>query len=141
MLQKTRAKTVTKAQKDQLLKELMIDGDWDAAGKRIGLNKAQITYLRTHDTDLAARADKLLGQQLQNEVRQSLDRFRKTQDFLISELENGNVNVAPTLMKSHEIEFRRHGLFEKDNSQKRTAVMINISFDNEKDMEAIDHEP
>lgn len=46
--------------------------------------------------------------------------------MLATMLEEGDAKVAGALVKTHEMEFRKLGLFEKDNSQKQKPVMFNI---------------
>lgn len=71
--------------------------------------------------------DKALGER--SGMDDAVKRFRKTQEILEEELSSGNLDVSNALIKTHEMEFKMHGLFEKDNKQKGSNVMINISFD------------
>lgn len=62
-------------------------------------------------------------------MEDAVKRFRNTQKILEEELAGGNLEISNALIKTHEMEFKMHGLFEKDNKQKGSNVMINISFD------------
>lgn len=115
------------AQQAMLLKELALDADWTAAGRRAGLSSAQVTA-HTLDDRFMTKVEKLVNKQLEahGAVDKAMDKFMRTQHVLMTALEGGELGVANSLMKSHDIEFRLNGLFEKDNNQKRNPVMINI---------------
>lgn len=119
---------MTEALKAQLLREYAMDLDWSSAAKRVGISAGQLQRVR-QDEKFMALAQRSLEKHVENSgVEQAVDKFRRTQDILAKELEQGNMSVAGALIRSHEIEFRQHGLFEKDNGQKKQAVQINISF-------------
>ena len=63
-------------------------------------------------------------------VGDAIKRFQRTQEKLITALDDGDLSVSSALLKSHEMEFKMHGLFEKDNKQKGSSVSINITFEN-----------
>lgn len=62
-------------------------------------------------------------------VQAAIDKFNRTQELLADALESGELGVANALVKTHELEYRMHGLFEKDNRQKGGTVMINIELE------------
>lgn len=75
------------------------------------------------------------------DVEGTVKRFQQTQQVLMNELNGGNMGVANALIRSHELEFRMHGLFEKDNNQKNAPVQINISLQQVKEpIEVVDAE-
>jgi predicted DNA-binding protein (UPF0251 family) len=121
---------VTENTKVRLLQELILDMDWDAASKRMGLTKGQLEKIRA-DEAFMARAGRILDKAIAETsgVSEAVKRFEVTQRRLADALEEGNMAVAGALIKSHEIEFRMHGLFEKDNGQKVAPVQINISLE------------
>jgi hypothetical protein len=125
-------KSEYKTQELVLLRELAIDGNWEAARKRGGLSVYQARTLR-EDPKFMKKAESLMGDQASKEMKEAIKKFEKTQNKLIEELDAGNLDVAGTLMRSHEIEFKRFGLFEKDNKQKGSSVSINISFADQPD--------
>lgn len=67
--------------------------------------------------------------ELEIEANEAIQSLKDTQKILSENLRDGELGVAGPLVKTHEIEFRRHGLFEKDNRQKASPVTINISLD------------
>lgn len=124
-------KTAVQIQKEaKLLQELSVDFDWTAAAKRSGIPQ------RTLDRMLADQAFQERGQKIidkamgeRSGMGDAIKRFRRTQEILEDELGSGNLDVSNALIKTHEMEFKMHGLFEKDNKQKGSQVSINISFD------------
>ena len=128
-----------------LLAELAADFDWNAAAKRIGISKSTLDRMLA-DPDFKKRGqdiiDKAMGER--SGINEAVDRFKRTQEILEAELQGGNLDVSNALIKTHEMEFKMHGLFEKDNKQKGSNVMINISFDKDSvvnvDGKDIDHE-
>lgn len=127
---------ITEVQKKNMLRELLLDGDWSAAAKRAGLVNRQAEHLRNNALFME-KAKGIIEKAGIREVKEAENRFRRTQEVLMQELEGGNMAVASTLMKSHEIEFRKHGMFEKDNKQKGQSVMINISLSGEQGQKVI----
>lgn len=119
---------VNEESKAKLLQELMLDMNWDAAAKRVGLTKDQLILVKRNKKfmELAeSKLNKAMGDQMDAEG--ALKRFRETQKFLEKAIRAGELGVASSLIKSHEMEFRLHGLFEKDNQQKSAPMQINIS--------------
>lgn len=124
---------LTEATKSRILQELTLDMDLVAASKRVGISSGQLAKLRK-DARFMKKVEKGVSKGVEENggIEESVRRFRRTQDVLSRELESGNVGVASSLMKSHEIEFKMHGLFEKDNNQKNSPVQINVSFYDDK---------
>jgi hypothetical protein len=118
---------VTEAVKLRLLQEFMLDYDWSAAAKRVGITPNQLVNIK-RDEKYMRIAERGLEKAIVDgaDLDGAVKRFRQTQEILAKELEGGNMSVASSLMKSHEIEFRQHGLFEKDNGQKNMPVQVNI---------------
>jgi len=115
---------------DALLAELALDFDWDKARKRAGISKGAFAeiYRKKDFQDRAANMmDKVSASKV--DLHGAVKKFNRTQEILAEALEGGDLSVANSLIKSHEIEFRMNGLFEKDNKQKGSQVMINISLD------------
>lgn len=119
---------VTEALKAQLLREYAMDLDWSSAAKRVGISAGQLQRVRQDERFMALAHKSLEKHTESGGIGQAVEKFRRTQELLTKELEQGNMSVAGALIRSHEIEFRQHGLFEKDNGQKKQAVQINISF-------------
>ena len=114
--------------KTKLLRELALDLDWNAAAKRAGITQTQLNNLKNNEKFMKLSETILKNAMKVNSgVDETLAKFRRTQEILSKELEGGNMNVAAALIRSHELEFRQHGLFEKDNSQKSQAVQISIN--------------
>lgn len=115
---------------DLLLSELAIDFDWDKARKRAGISKGAFEVLYK-SKDFQGRANALMDKVSASkaDLHGAVKKFNRTQEILAEALESGDLSVAKSLIKSHEIEFRMNGLFEKDNKQKGSQVMINISLD------------
>ena len=133
---------VSIAQKKELARQLAIHGDWNLAGKALGLTAKQIYNLKKSDPTIQQSAAAILEKTQAADVNAAVERFRETQKMLADEMAGGNMAVASALVKTHEMEFKRHGLFEKDNNQKRSAVQINISLgDSPVEVEGIEHEP
>ena len=63
------------------------------------------------------------------EIEEAVGKFKQTQASLQDALASGEYSVASALVKTHELEYRMLGLFEKDNKQKQAPVTINISLD------------
>lgn len=121
---------ITENTKIRLLQELVLDMDWGSAAKRMGLSKGQLEKIKA-DEVFMERANRIVDRAIADGsgISEAVKRFERTQKVLSQELEAGNMGVAGALIKSHEIEFRMHGLFEKDNSQKVAPVQINISLE------------
>lgn len=115
---------------DLLLSELAIDFDWEKARKRAGISKGAFMELYNRK-EFRVRAEAMMDKVSASKVdlNGAVKKFNRTQEILSEALESGDLSVANSLIKSHEIEFRMNGLFEKDNRQKGSQVMINISLD------------
>lgn len=126
------------AREAAILRELAIDFDWSAAAKRAGLTKKQLDTL-LKDEKFLQKGEELINKGTAGliDIEEANKKFQKTQSILMDALNDGDFSVASSLMKSHEMEFRRFGLFEKDNKQKGQAVQINISLDNSRDSDTI----
>lgn len=111
-----------------LLRELTIDFDWIAAAKRAGISQGQLVTIKK-DEKFMASAENLMNKSMavMSDAEEAVKKFKVTQDILIDELKDGNMTVASNVLKSHEMEFRMHGLFEKDNKQKGEALVLNIT--------------
>ena len=109
----------------------MLDFNWEQAAKRAGISKRQLHYMQ-EDDEFMTKGRELIERKSEDRagVDEAIDRFRRTQKLLIDELESGELSVSNAVLKSHEMEFKMHGLFEKDNKQKGSNVSINITFDN-----------
>lgn len=127
-----------RAQEVALLRELPLDFDWDAAAKRCGITKFQLKTIRDNK-EFAKRAEKLMAKSEEGvtDVARAIDKFRKTQQILMDAMEDGDLSVAGAVIKAHEMEYRMHGLFEKDNKQKGSAVQINISLHEEPEIRRV----
>jgi len=114
-----------------LLRELALDFDWHAASKRAGLTPNQLENLM-RDNAFVKRGQAIISKGIgdRSGVDDAIKRFKTTQDKLITALDDGDLTVSSALLKSHEMEFKMHGLFEKDNKQKGSSVSINITFEN-----------
>jgi len=127
----SKKKTPKRLQREaKLLQELAIDFDWQAAAKRAKVPQSSLSdYMQ--DRQFVARGQKIIEKSVgdRSGINEAIKRFRKTQQALEEELSGGNLDIANSLIKTHEMEFKMHGLFEKDNKQKGNNVMINISFD------------
>lgn len=124
-------KTAKQLQREAaLLQELSVDFDWNSAAKRAGIPQRTLE-LMVSDAAFQAKGQKLIDKAMgeRSGVEDAVKRFRDTQKILEDELSSGNLDVSNALIKTHEMEFKMHGLFEKDNKQKGSNVMINISFD------------
>lgn len=124
-------KTAQRLQNEaDLLRELAVDFDWNGAAKRTGLTERQLSHILS-DNDFRERGQKIIDKAMGelSDMSGAIKRFRATQQILEDELASGNLDVSNAMIKTHEMEFKMHGLFEKDNKQKGSNVMINISFD------------
>ena len=116
--------------KAQMLKELAKDFDWSAAGKRLGITKQKLHLLKKdqtfvkHGQKIIEKATEQIGG-----IDAAVEKFNNTQAILADALGAGEYSVASALVKTHELEYRMHGLFEKDNRQKGGTVMINIELE------------
>ena len=123
-------KIIPKAKKEQmLLQELMLDFDMKAAAKRAGLTISQVTTLKK-DPKFLEKVDAIIGDVTSALSATSLavSKFERTQELLSEMLQSGETGVASALVKTHEMEFRKCGLFEKDNKQKAAPILMNIGF-------------
>lgn len=133
---------VTAGAKLRLLQELVLHMDWAIAAKATGLKPSQLEMIR-RDEEFMERANRLLDKAISETsgLSEAVKRFEKTQRALAGALDEGNMSVAGALMKSHEMEFRMHGLFEKDNGQKVAPVQVNITLEApKKEVRVVDHE-
>lgn len=121
-------KLATRQKQMMLLKELPIDFDWDGAAKRSGITKEQLFFLKK-DKAFMARASDIMDTATEEMVdaKNAVEKFKTTQKLLSEELHDGNMTVASSVLKCHEMEFKMHGLFEKDNNQKGEALVMNIT--------------
>ena len=127
--------------KAQMLKELMLDFDWKAAGQRLNLTSSQVSVLRK-DEDFKAKGEAIIQKGIEETsgAKSAIDKFMRTQKILMDELEAGETKVASSLVKTHELEYKMHGLFEKDNKQKAQSTAIVINFADTSDIKDIDGE-
>jgi hypothetical protein len=114
-----------------LLRELALDFDLNAAAKRAGITKTDLEHMLKSDT-FRGRCNTVIGKSVSaaSDVASAVKKFQRTQEKLITALDDGDLGVSAALLKSHEMEFKMHGLFEKDNKQKGSSVSINITFEN-----------
>jgi hypothetical protein len=115
-----------------LLRELAIDFDWNAAAKRAGINKKTLENMLATSSGFREKCEVVIARSVNaaSGVGDAIKRFQRTQEKLITALDDGDLSVSSALLKSHEMEFKMHGLFEKDNKQKGSSVSINITFEN-----------
>ena len=122
-----------------MLKELAKDFDWQAAAKRLGVSPAKLKILKAdkdfirHGSNIILKATEQIGG-----VDAAVSKFNETQLLLSEALKDGNLGVSGALVKTHELEYRMHGLFEKDNKQKGGTVMINIELETDKNPAKVD---
>jgi hypothetical protein len=111
-----------------LLREITVDFDWSAAAKRAGVTPGQLATIKK-DEKFMTMAENLMHKSMaaMSDAEAAVQKFKVTQEILIDELKDGNMTVASNVLKSHEMEFRMHGLFEKDNKQKGEALVLNIT--------------
>lgn len=123
-------KITTKMLKSQMLKELAKDFDWSAAGKRLGITRQKLCLLKK-DEAFVKQGQKIIEKATEQigGIDAAVQKFNKTQSLLSEALEGGELSIASALVKTHELEYRMHGLFEKDNRQKGGTVMINIELE------------
>jgi len=123
-----------------LLRELAIDFDWNAAAKRAGIDKITLENMLSKSSGFREKCEKVIARSVNaaSDVGEAIRRFQRTQDKLITALDDGDLSVSSALLKSHEMEFKMHGLFEKDNKQKGSSVSINITFENPNEKGAIE---
>jgi hypothetical protein len=119
-------------EKTMLLMELSKDFDWKAAAKRAKIDSKRLSTLKK-DKEFLKKGQDLINQATSNiagrAVKEAISKFEETQKTLTQMLAEGESKVASALVKTHELEYRMHGLFEKDNRQKQAPVTINISLD------------
>lgn len=113
-----------------LLRELAADFDWNAAAERANIPARTLDRMLA-DQEFLNKGKKIINKAIgeQSGIGEAVKKFHNTQKILLAELGGGNFDVASSALKTHEMEFRMHGLFEKDNKQKGSNVSINISFD------------
>lgn len=113
-----------------MLKELKLDFDWKAAGKRLGLSHSVVERLK-RDRDFLELGQEIISDATKDigGMSEAVDKFNDTQKLLKQNLEEGELSVASALVKTHELEYRMHGLFEKDNRQKASNVSVAIFLD------------
>lgn len=125
-------KIAKSSMKTQLLKELAKDFDLKAAAKRLNISRKQLMTLEK-DPEFTSQCKKIINNALDviagREIEQAVGKFKETQSVLQDALSSGEYSVASALVKTHELEYRMLGLFEKDNKQKQAPVTINISLD------------
>ncbi len=140
--EKKKRQSVKSLQREaDLLRELALDFDLNAAAKRAGITTTDLSHMLSSDT-FRGRCDTVIGKSVAaaSDVGAAVKKFQRTQEMLITALDEGDLSVSSALLKSHEMEFKMHGLFEKDNKQKGSSVSINITFENPNTKGAIELE-
>lgn len=123
-----RQRSIDMKRKTLLLQELAKDMDWQSAAKRAKIGRDLLTKFKK-DPVFMEKAEETMNEAMASfgSPKAAISKFMKTQELLTSELEMGNLRAAGPLVKTHEMEYRMHGLFEKDNAQKTEPVSVSIT--------------
>ena len=134
-------KKIAEHTKRELIKNLAVTADWAAAAKATGVTTKQVNRLKEDAVFLrmAEGAIEKAGIEM-SAPNEAIKKFRRTQELLSRSMEEGDLSAASSMIRSHELEFRLHGLFEKDNAQKGSPVQVNIQFADVREEKVIDND-